>query len=64
MAYRCKYSGAECDGCMACAPKPVHHCTNCEEGIYEGDHYYVIGKRLLCEECMVIVCRHTAGEES
>lgn len=36
------------------APEPIpeYICTECEEGIYEGDEFFKIGKKTICKYCL------------
>lgn len=49
-----KNSNRECSGCMDCrghGDRIAIMCTQCGEGIYEGDTYWHIGELKLCESC-------------
>ena len=32
--------------------EPILECSECEEGIFEGEDYYQIGDECYCEECI------------
>lgn len=33
-------------------PEPIYICTECGDGIMEGDMYLRIGGKILCESCV------------
>ena len=39
--------------------EPVCECDNCSEIIFEGDEFYLIGRNIMCEPC-VMSCRRIA----
>lgn len=50
-----KNSNRECCGCMDCrgnGDRIAFRCSQCGEGIYEGDTYWSIGELTLCESCI------------
>lgn len=38
----------------------IYKCSYCERGIYEGDSYYEIENRILCEDCLDDYYKHYA----
>lgn len=42
-------------------PEPVTRCFRCHAGIYEGEHYYIIGGDTLCEDCVASLYRRIAS---
>lgn len=55
MAYVCVLGRkTECDGCMKCQRQepPILHCSWCDEELRIGEAYYLIGCKIVCEDCI------------